>query len=37
MARGGWWEFSGTHNSGSYADNKKNYVNIRFLTRTLKD
>ena len=37
MIKEGWWEFSGTSSSSTYTDDKKNYINIRHITRTLKD
>ncbi|GEM_PF-3032808 len=33
MRKEGWWEFSGTSSSGTYTEDKKNYVNIRLMTR----
>lgn len=33
MRKEGWWQFSGTSSSGIYTDDKKNYVNIRLMTR----
>lgn len=33
MVKDGWWDFGRTSSSGTYTDDKKNYINIRLMTR----